>query len=285
MLLLFAENKNNKWYKKIEIEFDYVYGIEEFRFDDIIKDDKIENLQYYYYSLSSIFDINKLIITYGFDFDKYDSSTKKIHLKQNPNFNDKKLLTEYYYFIIKSFKYKIYEDKSVIVTDSIFNIEDLDMNKLESIKELSKDYDSIKITEYSTDEEIIVNQCLTNDDRNNKYIFNLSILNEVLLIDESKNKLYVLKCPIGLEYKLIGIENYNNVTFLKYDDDHIDYEKDNIEIDITKIKDSDYAPTNEYIFSNVFIKTKSINEEILNKYNKQMKELFEMDIICGIYDL
>ena len=25
--------------------------------------------------------------------------------------------------------------------------------------------------------------------------------------------------------------------------------------------------------------------EILNKYNKQMQALFEMDIICGVYDL
>jgi hypothetical protein len=282
MLLTFVENRDKVWYKKIEIEFDDNSGIEEFRFDDIIKDDKIENLQYYY-DLSSTSDINKIIKLYGFDFDKYDSATKKIYLKQNPNFNDENLLKEYDYFIMKYFKYKLPKDKSIIAIDTIFNIEDLDIDKFETIKEMSKDYDSIKITEYQNDEKSNFNPYLSNK-HDNKYIFDLSILNEVLLIDESKNKLYVLKCPIGLEYKLIGIENYNNVIFLKYDD-LIDYKKDNIELDITKIEDSNISPTNGYIFSNIFIKTKSIDEDILNKYNKQMKTLFEMDIICGVYDL
>ena len=282
MLLTFVENKNNTWYKKIEIEFDDNSGIEEFRFDDIIKDDKIEKLKYYY-DLSSTSDINKIIKLYGFDFDKYDSATKKIYLKQNPNFNDENLLKEYIYLLMKYFKYKLPEDKSIIVIDTIFNIEDLDMDKFETIKEMSKDYDSIKITEYPNDEKINFNPYMSNN-HDNKYIFDLSILNEVLLIDESKNKLYVLKCPIGLEYKLIGIENYNNVIFLKYGD-LIDYKKDNIELDITKIEDSNISPTNGYIFSNIFIKVKSIDEDILNKYNKQMKTLFEMDIICGVYDL
>jgi hypothetical protein len=282
MLLTFAENRNNIWYKKIEIEFDGNQGIEEFRFDDIIKDDKIENLQYYY-NLTSVSDISKIIKVYGFDFDKYDPAAKKIHLKKNPDYDDEKLLNEYYYFIIRYIKCKIPEDESIIVLDTIFNIEDLDPDKLETIKEIAKDYNSIKITEYSTDEEIEVNQHLSSI-CTNKYIFDITILNEVLLIDEIKNKLYVLKCPIGSEYNSIGIENYNDVNFLTYNDS-IDYKKDNIELDISKIKDSVISPANRYILSNIFIKAKSVNEEILNKYNNQMKTLFEIDIISKVYDL
>lgn len=282
MLLTFAENRNNIWYKKIEIEFDGNQNIEEFRFEDIIKDDKLENLQYYY-NLTSTSDISKIIKTYGFNFDKYDFINKKIHLNKEPNYDDEKLLNEYYYFIIRYIKCKIPKDESIIVLDTIFNIEDLDMDKLEIIKEISKDYDSIKITEYSTDEEIKFNQHLSSD-CSNKYIFDVTILNEVLLIDESKNKLYVLKCPIGSEYNSIGVENYNDVHFLKYNGS-IDYKKDTIELDITKIKDSNISPANRYMVSNLFIKTKSVNEENLNKYSKQMKTLFDMDIIDKVYDL
>lgn len=283
MILTFVKNINGKYYKKIEINFDTDMKQFAFRYDDILKDESLKNLKFLI-DISNINGINKIISNYGYKFVSFDTNKKIINLKRNKEITDNDIFNISNFFIEK----EIYKDNDgYIETDCIFNIDDLDTNKLENLKEIVKDYDDVKITEYSDDEcnfEFDHNTIYPGKKVVKQYYFNISILNEVIIINKQNNKLYVLQCPVGLDYRVIGIKNINDTSYLKYSDE-LDYTKDKISLKYENLNCSILKPTMENIMIDTFIETCHLDEKTLSEYNNRMKTLFDTDIILGIYDL
>jgi hypothetical protein len=285
MILTFVKKINDKYYKKIEINLDTDMKRFAFRFDDILKDTSLENLKYWF-DISNIYDINKVVKNYGYKFVSFDTDKKIINLKRNKEITDIDIFNISNFFNEKQICKDSNYDDGFIESDCIFRVDDLDINKLETLKEIAKDFDDIKITEYPDDDcnfEFDDSICSPNK-ADKKYYLNISILNEVLIINRENNKLYVLQCPMGLDYKTIGIENINNTSYLKYNE-LLDYTKDEISLNCKNLNHSILKPTMENIMIDTFIETFVLNEKSLTEYNERMKTLFDMDIILGIYDL
>lgn len=284
MILTFVKNINGKYYKKIEINFDTDMEQSAFRYDDILKDKSLKNLKYWP-DVSNIHDINKIVKNYGYKFVSIDTNKKIINLKRNKEITDIDIFNISNFFIDKQICKDSKDDNEYIETDCIFNIDDLDINKFENLKEIVKDYDDVKITEYSDDKcNFEFDDAIYPDKIDRKYYFNISILNELLIINRQNNKLYVLQCPVGLDYKIIGIDNINDTSYLKYSE-VLDYTKDEISLNYKDLNYSILKPTMENIMIDTFIETCYLNERSLTEYNNRMKTLFDMDIILGIYDL
>ena len=285
--ITFIDRKNGKdtlFHKRVEliINDDGGQNVIELRYDDIIKDDKLKDLTYFF-DFSSYSDLYKIIKIYNYKFNKFDKETKQLYLEEYNELN-KREIDQYDYFIMKNVE--SVTDENYIIDDLIFDIEDLDYDKLKMFKDIAKSFDSVKVIEYDKDDEnniINANTFLNSKNSTLNYVFDLSILNEVFIINDKK--LYVLNVPIGLELETLGIIGNDNNYLVKYCDETKDLKGKNIVLDVNKCIKSNIKITSEYIMSNLFIIADKFNKEILNKYSNQMKKIFDMDIVLGIYDL
>jgi hypothetical protein len=147
--------------------------------------------------------------------------------------------------------------------------------------------DSIKVKEYdkddiSEDSFINANAFLNNKKETLNYFFDLSILNELIVIHEKK--LYILQIPIGLELETIGLNFDATNRIVRYRKD-LNITGDNLVIDLKECEESKINLSTKYIMANLFISTNSLNTDILERYAKQMKNIFDIDVILGKYDL
>ena len=285
--LTFIDKKNGNdivFHKRVEIliDDDDSQNVVELRYDDIIKDDKLKDLTYFF-DFSSYSDLYKLIKLYNYKFSKFDKDTKQLYLEECNELN-KREIDQYDYFIMKNLE--SVTDSEFILDDTIFDIEDLDYDKLETFKDIAKSFDTVKVIEYDKDDEnniINANTFLNSKNSTLNYVFDLSILNEVFIINDKK--LYVLNVPIGLEYRTLGITDNKNNYLVKYKDENVDLKGKQLVLDINKCIKSNVKITSEYIMSNTFMIVENFQIDTLNKYALQMKKIFDMDIILGIYDL
>lgn len=285
--LTFIDKKNGNdtvFHKRVEIliDDDDNQNVVELRYDDIIKDDKLKDLTYFF-DFSSYSDLYKLIKLYNYKFSKFDKDTKKLYLEEWNELN-KREIDQYDYFIMKNIE--SITDSEFILDDTIFDVEDLDYDKLKTFKDIAKSFDTVKVIEYDKDDEnniINANTFLNSKNSTLNYVFDLSILNEVFIIHDKK--LYVLNVPIGLEYRTLGITDNKNNYLVKYKDESINLKDKHLVLDIDKCIKSNVKITSEYIMSNTFMIVENFQIDTLNKYALQMKKIFDMDIILGIYDL
>jgi hypothetical protein len=198
MNLKFIEKINSDYYIKKEIDIDDETDI---FFTDIIKDDKIQNLKYFSCNEHDGNKIDQIILTYNYKFKSYDKESNKLIFEKLPTnkINPKGFLDFKNYIISKiSNFYKQLnhnEETKQITNDLVFFLKDMDIEKFEYMKNISQDYDSIKITEYDEiDKEnlikidIVENDVVINEEEfGKKYIFDMSIINELVVFNKSFN--------------------------------------------------------------------------------------------------
>lgn len=288
MNLKFIERINSNHYIKKEIIFDDDTDI---LFTDIIKDDKIQNLKYFTHDDTN----SEIILTYNYKFKTYDEENKKLIFEKLPSskFNSEEFL-DFKNYIISIFYNQIgYDGETKKITDDlIFFLEDMDVKKFEYIKDISKDYDAIKVIEYekANNDNLINIDILENDaiheyEFGKKYIFDMSIINELIIFNKSNNKLYVLSLPLGLDFNVIGIYSVVSKYYSKYKKS-LDYSKEILELDVDSIYLTNYKMSNEkHVINNEVLFVDDIDEEKLKRYQKEIKTFFDMDVIIGEYQL
>lgn len=272
MRIIFYETKNDKKYNKISIEF-----LEEDNFiiPDLIKDDvTTTNISYVW---SSFF--NKLLKVNNFVFENYDKPTGIINMRRNTE-----LHKDDFNNILQFNKLEEFELDSEEIEETLFNsdigidVKYLDMKKYNDIKDMCKDYDSIKFVEYNDydDNNIVktIEDCVNID---KKYTFDLSLSVNVLVIETSTNTLYNLTVPLGTPWDNIGIDRLK-IKFVEYTDD-INYNEDKISIDLSKCIQCNMFESTNYILTNTIVYVDTIDKYILNKYNKNLKLMMEIDCI------
>lgn len=291
MNLKFIEKINSSYYIKKEIDFDDDTDI---LFTDIIKDDKIQNLKYFTYDQHKSNTIDQIILTYDYKFKTYDEENKKLIFEKLHNSKKSDEFLDFKDYIISNFYNQINYDGETkkITNDLVFFLEDMDVDKYQYMKDIAKDYDTIKITEYEkVDKDNLINIDVVENDTINehifgkKYIFDMSIINELIIFNKSNNKMYILSLPLGLDFNVIGISSESS----KYYSNHknpLDYSKELLELDVDSIHQSEHKMNNEkYVISNEILFVDYIDEEKLNRYQKQNKTFFDMDVIIGEYQL
>lgn len=292
MNLKFIEKINSSYYVKKEIDFDDETDI---LFTDIIKDDKIQNLKYFTCNQHDGNNINQIILIYNFKFKAYDEKNKKLIFEKLPSSkSNSEVFSDFKNYIISNFYNQIsYNGETKQITnDLIFFLEDMDIEKFEYMKDVSKDYDTIKVTEYEKVDDnnlinidIVENDVINEHEFGKKYIFDMSIINELIVFNKSNNKLFILSLPLGLDFNIIGISSDVSKYYTKCKKS-LDYSKESLEIDIDSIYPTDHKMNNEkYAISNEILFVDDIDEEKLKRYQKQNKTFFDMDVIIGEYQL
>lgn len=235
-----------------------------------IIDESFESVEIMYLSNSSIIDTSLL------SFIKYDKTTKNVYFKSNKKSNNKlhgvKLDNKYNdgdKLLIKKSEYVTFD----IYSDFLIS---------------SKYIDQVKLTELEKMPDIFTKSPTTYDDivhlnflkKSDEFIFDLSLLNELIIYDSLKSKLYVLNIPLGTPFSNFGL---SNIKLLKYKNflDILNNDKTGIiTINIDNVIKSPEPVSTGYVVSNIMVLCDNFDIDwLVNYYGKECKTLFNFDVL------